>query len=60
MHVNNRSSNSGLKQIDAIIHDFWMQDRIYFTTDKVPGQNDVVTTYKGLRLKADVLKKIYP
>ena len=59
MHVNDRSLNSSLKQIDEVISEFWIQDWIYFTTDKVLIQNDVVTTYKGLHLPVEVLKKIY-
>jgi predicted TIM-barrel fold metal-dependent hydrolase len=53
------TSASNLTKIQNIIQNDWLDDWIYFTTDKVLTQNDKVKTFQGLDLPISVLKKIY-
>ena len=50
---------SSLEKVQHILHDTWLRDWEYFTTDQMFTQDDKVKEYHGLKLPVSVLKKIY-
>lgn len=50
---------TSLERAQGILHNTWLKDWEYFTTDQMFTQEDKVKEYRGLKLPVPVLRKIY-
>ncbi|MCI0493605.1 hydrolase, partial [candidate division KSB1 bacterium] len=53
------SENDNMEKACQQLHQTWLDDWDYFSTDKEMTSSKVNGTFKGLKLDASVLQKIY-